>query len=62
MTSSMHDMEGSGLAMKKAKKKIPAKRGPKPKLVKIEGNWEGALGQALKKKRPKAGWPKRDKL
>lgn len=35
----------------------PKKRGPKPERVKIEGDWENAVGKALKKKRPKDGWP-----
>jgi len=35
-----------------------AKPGPKPETLKIEGNWKDAVDKALKKKRPKAGWPK----
>lgn len=34
------------------------KRGPKPDTLKIEGAWQTAVGKALKKKRPKEGWPK----
>ena len=37
-------------------KKTPPKT-PKPDRVKIDGDWENALGKALKKKRPKDGWP-----
>ncbi len=33
------------------------KRGPKPETVKIEGDWKGAMGKALKKAAPAAGWP-----
>lgn len=41
------------------KKKIhKKKRGPKPDTIKIEGNWQTAVGKALKKKRPEKGWPK----
>jgi len=42
--------------MKKAK---PAKKrtGPKPERVKIQGDWEAAVGKALTLKRPKEGWP-----
>jgi len=34
------------------------KRGPKEERLRIEGNWKEALKKALKKKRPKEGWPK----
>jgi hypothetical protein len=34
-----------------------AKRGPKGERVKIKGDWETAVGKALKKERPKEGWP-----
>jgi hypothetical protein len=36
-------------------------RGPKPDRVKIEGDWEGAVGKALNKPRPKDGWPEEKK-
>jgi hypothetical protein len=32
-------------------------RGPTPERVKIKGDWETAVGKALKKERPKEGWP-----
>jgi hypothetical protein len=32
--------------------------GPEPERVKIEGNWKVAVAKALKKERPKDGWPK----
>jgi hypothetical protein len=32
-------------------------RGPAPERVKINGDWEEAVGKALKKERPKEGWP-----
>ncbi|VAW96639.1 hypothetical protein MNBD_GAMMA23-778 [hydrothermal vent metagenome] len=35
--------------------------GVKPKRVKIGMDWEGAVGKALDKKRPKYGWPKEEK-
>ena len=41
--------------------KEKAKTGPKPDRVKIDMDWDEAVGKALKKKRPKAGWPKSDK-
>ena len=36
-------------------------RGPKPDQLKIDGNWEDAVKEALEKKRPKGGWPKKAK-
>ena len=43
-------------------KKIGSKprpmRGPIPKTLKIEGDWEEAVKESLKKKRPSKGWPK----
>lgn len=35
--------------------------GPEPDRVKIPGDWEKAVGDALKKKRPAGGWPKTQK-
>jgi hypothetical protein len=40
------------------KKPNKLKSGPKPEVVKIQGNWENAVWRALKKERPKEGWPK----
>ncbi len=34
------------------------KKGPKPETLKIEDDWKKAVKGALKKKRPKGGWPK----
>lgn len=34
------------------------KRGPSPERLKLSGNWMANVGKALKKKRPKKGWPK----
>jgi hypothetical protein len=43
---------------KKPGPKPKLKRGPKPETVKIPGDWRDAVQTALKKKRPKKGWPK----
>lgn len=32
-------------------------KGPTPETVKVEMDWQDAVGVALKKKRPEAGWP-----
>ena len=37
------------------------KRGRPLGTVKIEGDWESAVGQALGKARPAGGWPKSEK-
>jgi len=39
-------------------KKGKAKTGPKPEVLKLRGDWQGLVGKALKKQRPKKGWPK----
>jgi len=41
--------------LKKNKKK---KTGPKPEIVKIEGDWTIALKESLKVKKPAKGWSK----
>lgn len=41
--------------------KEKAKLDPKEERVKIDGEWENAIGKALAKKRPKGGWPKDEK-
>jgi hypothetical protein len=35
--------------------------GPKPGILKIEGDWKDAMKRTLGKKRPMGGWPKPDK-
>jgi hypothetical protein len=35
----------------------PAKRGPKPDVLKLEGNWKDAVKKSLSKKKPPEGWP-----
>lgn len=41
--------------------KAKEKRGPKAETVKINMDWESAVGKALAKKRPKEGWPPPEK-
>lgn len=38
-------------------KKPARKRGPKEQAVTIEGQWKDAIKKALKKPKPKDGWP-----
>ena len=35
----------------------PARKGPEPKRLKFDGNWENAVDIALRVKRPKDGLP-----
>jgi hypothetical protein len=44
--------------MPKVAKKEPAKTGPKPDTLKIEGKWQDAVKTSLGKKKPIGGWPK----
>ena len=44
--------------MKANKKTAKGKRGPKPEILKIEGDWAAAIKLAFTKKRPAKGWPK----
>jgi hypothetical protein len=39
----------------------PGKRGRPEQRVKMTGNWEDNVGDAMKIKRPATGWPKPDK-
>jgi hypothetical protein len=32
--------------------------GPKPDILKIEGDWQDAIKKSLQKKKPAKGWPK----
>jgi hypothetical protein len=32
--------------------------GPKPDLLKIDGDWKEAVKKSLAKKKPVSGWPK----
>ncbi|HEY4761343.1 MAG TPA: hypothetical protein VIH42_12245 [Thermoguttaceae bacterium] len=43
--------------MKKSKSESK-KTGPEPERVKTDKPWDKAVQNALKKKRPKDGWPK----
>jgi len=44
------------------KRKTKGKAGPKPDILKIEGeNCEDALKTAIQKEKPKEGWPKKPK-
>ena len=43
---------------KKAKKKSSMTPGPKPDVLKLNGNWKDAVKKSLQKKKPAEGWPK----
>ena len=40
------------------KEKGKQKPGPEADRLKLEGDWKDRLAQAVKKPRPKVGWPK----
>jgi len=42
---------------KKRQRKPKETPGPKPDMLKIEGDWRDAVKQSLKKKKPAQGWP-----
>jgi len=42
-------------AKKRKSKETP---GPKPDILKIEGDWQDAVKKSLQKKKPIKGWPK----
>ena len=44
--------------MRNLTKKKPAKTGPKPGALKIDGKWQDAVKKSLAEKKPAAGWPK----
>ncbi len=39
-------------------KKTAVKRGPKPNLLKLQGDWKEAVKKTLAKKKPAEGWPR----
>jgi hypothetical protein len=43
---------------KTTKRPKPTQPGPKPDLLKIDGDWEQAVKKSLDKKKPAEGWPK----
>jgi hypothetical protein len=38
--------------------KPSAKPGPKPSVLKLDGDWQAAIRKSLKKRKPPRGWPK----
>ena len=49
------------LELSMAKRSRKSKPGPPPKHLALEDTWEEAVGKAVRKKRPKDGWPKPEK-
>jgi len=43
---------------KKKNKPKREKPGPKPEVLKLEGDWKEAVKKSLAKKKPANGWPK----
>ena len=44
--------------MKAATKRQPMKRGIKPEMLKLNGDWKALIKKSFQKKRPANGWPK----
>jgi hypothetical protein len=42
----------------KKRRKPKANPGPKPEMLKVEGNWREAVKKSFSKKKPKEGWPR----
>jgi hypothetical protein len=40
------------------KKREPMKRGTKPEMLKLNGNWQAGIKKSFQKKRSATGWPK----
>jgi hypothetical protein len=38
-------------------RKSKAKRGPKPEVLKLKGNWQRSIKRSMAKKKPPEGWP-----
>jgi hypothetical protein len=43
---------------KKAPMKSKSTPGPKPDVLKVQGNWKNAIKVSLQKKKPAEGWPR----
>jgi hypothetical protein len=43
---------------KDSRGKSAGPRGPKPEVLKINGDWQDAVKKSLEKKKPATGWPK----
>ena len=50
--------KGKPATIAKKTEKTRAKPGPKPDVLKIEGDWEAAVAKSFAKKKPAGGWPK----
>ena len=52
--------EGMLMSTKKHQHAARAKEtpGPKPEVLKIDGDWRDAVKKSLEKKKPATGWPK----
>jgi len=42
----------------KPKQRTEVTPGPKPDVLKIDGNWQDAVKKSFQKKKPAGGWPK----
>lgn len=54
-------MLSTGVGDKYMANKGSSSKGPQPKKLKIDKDWQDAMKEVLNKKRPKDGWPKPEK-
>lgn len=51
-------MKPKKIRMASTKRRPKRKTGPKPDVLKVEGDWQEAIKKSLAKKKPEDGWPK----
>ncbi|MHC4171612.1 MAG: hypothetical protein ACYTBX_19940 [Planctomycetota bacterium] len=43
------------------KKRVPKAKGTEANHLKLEGGWKSAIKRAFRRKKPKEGWPEKEK-
>jgi len=54
----MHVRKRTVTRKSKRDSQTPQTPGPKPDMLKIEGDWQDAIRKSLQKNKPAQGWPK----
>jgi hypothetical protein len=58
MTRQAGTKQGRTAAATKSRRRRKINPGPKPEVLKIEGDWRDAVKKSLAKRKPPEGWPK----